>query len=301
MLFSFEPNEDISQIKAVDAHIERTKDHATEGGYSLVLRIQPGEKPGVTLSSGAKPWDWRPFGAVTLNIMNADENPATLTIEVKDAAGARTSGVCKLLGRGVLAIALPLNSPDPLDMGMRGPAAIPGYRLASSDYRKIDLSRVSSIALSLAKTERPRELFIDAVRLIPGITYDKIVDPLGQFALAEWSGKMKNESEFAQRRAAEEAAIARSPALPDRDEYGGWAAGPVMKATGFFRTAKREGKWWLVTPGGHLFLSFGVNSVTTTEGDTITEGREQMFQWLPARGTRSLHTSAKTETGKRLG
>jgi hypothetical protein len=55
-----------------------------------------------------------------------------------------------------------LNSPDPLDTGMRGPAAIPGYRLASSDYRKIDLSRVSPIALSLAKTERPRELFIDA-------------------------------------------------------------------------------------------------------------------------------------------
>ena len=284
MLSSFEPNEDISQIKAVDAHIERTKDHATDGAYSIVLRIQPGEKPGVTLPSGAKPWDWRPFGAVALNVMNADENPATLTIEVKDAAGTRTSGVCKLLGRGAQAIALPLNSPDPLDMGMRGPPAIPGYRLASSDYRKIDLSRVSSIALSLPKTERPRELFFDAVRLIPGVTYAKIVDRFGQFALAEWPGKMKNEFEFAQRRAAEEAAIARNPVLPDRDEYGGWATGPLMKATGFFRVAKRDGKWWFVTPGGHLFLSFGVNSITATEGETITEGREQMFQWLPAKG-----------------
>ena len=39
-----------------------------------------------------------------------------------------------------------------------------------------------------------------------------------------------------------------------------------------------------MTPGGHLFLSFGANSINTTEGDTITQGREQMFQWLPAAG-----------------
>ena len=33
--------------------------------------------------------------------------------------------------------------------------------------------------------------------------------------------------------------------------------GPSMQATGFFRAAKEKGKWWLVTPSGHLFLSFG--------------------------------------------
>ena len=180
MLFSFEPGEDLSQIKAVDAHIERAKGHATDGEYSLVLTIHPGEKPGVTLPSGVKPWDWQPFGAVALNVINADESPATLTIEVKDAAGALTAGVFKLRAKGDLAIALPLDSPNPLEMGMRGPAAIPGYRLASSDYHKIDLSRVISIALRFPKTEKPRKLVIDAVRLIPGITYDKIVDPFGQ-------------------------------------------------------------------------------------------------------------------------
>lgn len=39
-----------------------------------------------------------------------------------------------------------------------------------------------------------------------------------------------------------------------------------------------------MTPSGHLFLSFGVNAITITEGDTVTEGREPMFQWLPASG-----------------
>ena len=285
MLFSFEPNEDISQIKVVGARIQRTKAHVTDGEYSLALSIRPGEQPVVTLPSGPTLWDWRPFGAVALNLANAGENLATLTIEVKDAAGTLTRGDFRLRAGSELALALPLNAPDPLDMGMRGPPAIPGYRLASSDYHKIDLSRISSIALRFPKSEKPCSIVIDAVRLIPGITYDKIVDPLGQFALGNWPGKMMNESEFAQRRGSEEAAIARSPALPGREEYGGWAAGPAMEATGFFRAVKRDGKWWLVTPSGHLFLSFGINSITTSEGDTITEGREQMFQWLPAQGS----------------
>ncbi|MFN7994121.1 MAG: hypothetical protein U0Q18_10990 [Bryobacteraceae bacterium] len=240
----------------------------------------PGQEPVSKLPAGTKPFDCRPFGAVAFHVRNTGNSPAVLQIEAKDAAGALTKGTLKLRPEADFAAAFPLNSPDPLEMGMRGPAAVPGYRLTSSDYRKVDLSRVRSIAVRLPATSK---VSISDVKLIPGITYDKIVDPLGQFALGEWPGKLKNENEFAERRAAEEAAIAANPRLPDRDEYGGWTAGPTLQATGFFRAAKRDGKWWLVTPEGHLFLSFGANSITTTEGDTITEGRESMFQWLPAR------------------
>jgi len=38
--------------------------HTAEGKYSLAVDIQPGERPGITLPSGAQPWDWRPFGAL---------------------------------------------------------------------------------------------------------------------------------------------------------------------------------------------------------------------------------------------
>ena len=43
----------------------------------------------------------------------------------------------------------------------------------------------------------------------------------------------------------------------DLDKYGGWK-GKKFKATGFFRTEKDE-RWWLVTPEGNAFLSFGIN------------------------------------------
>ena len=41
---------------------------------------------------------------------------------------------------------------------------------------------------------------------------------------------------------------------------GGWA-GEKITATGFFHTAKRDGRWWLIDPAGHLFISTGLCSV----------------------------------------
>ena len=41
------------------------------------------------------------------------------------------------------------------------------------------------------------------------------------------------------------------------DQFGGWT-GKRFEATGFFRVEK-EDRWWLVTPEGNAFLSFGIN------------------------------------------
>lgn len=41
------------------------------------------------------------------------------------------------------------------------------------------------------------------------------------------------------------------------DRFGGWT-GRKFEATGFFRVEKAE-RWWLVTPAGNAFLSFGIN------------------------------------------
>ncbi len=46
-------------------------------------------------------------------------------------------------------------------------------------------------------------------------------------------------------------------AVDDRDRFGGWK-GRRFEATGFFRV-ERDTRWWLVTPEGNAFLSFGIN------------------------------------------
>ncbi|MEL6108731.1 MAG: hypothetical protein AAFU85_22215, partial [Planctomycetota bacterium] len=41
------------------------------------------------------------------------------------------------------------------------------------------------------------------------------------------------------------------------DPFGGWT-GRTFEATGYFRVEKAD-RWWLVTPQGNAFLSFGIN------------------------------------------
>ena len=41
------------------------------------------------------------------------------------------------------------------------------------------------------------------------------------------------------------------------DGFGGWT-GKTFAATGFFRVEKDD-RWWLVSPEGNAFLSFGIN------------------------------------------
>jgi len=40
----------------VNVRLERVAGHTAEGKYSLAVDIQPGERPGITLPSGAQPW-----------------------------------------------------------------------------------------------------------------------------------------------------------------------------------------------------------------------------------------------------
>ena len=47
-------------------------------------------------------------------------------------------------------------------------------------------------------------------------------------------------------------------AFKDRDRFGGWKS-KQFKASGFFRTEYDGRRWWLVTPEGNAFISFGVN------------------------------------------
>ena len=51
--------------------------------------------------------------------------------------------------------------------------------------------------------------------------------------------------------------VCAEPSTSDLDRYGGWK-GKRFAATGFFRVEK-DTRWWLVTPAGNGFLSWGIN------------------------------------------
>ncbi|MEI7729496.1 MAG: beta-galactosidase [Verrucomicrobiota bacterium] len=89
------------------------------------------------------------------------------------------------------------------------------------------------------------------------------IDEFGQFAPRDWPGKIHTETDFAECRQRETADLAVHARPVDWDRYGGWAGGPQLSATGFFRAEKYQGAWWMVDPEGRLFWSHGVVRVGT--------------------------------------
>ncbi|MBR1870885.1 MAG: hypothetical protein IJ802_03565, partial [Kiritimatiellae bacterium] len=101
----------------------------------------------------------------------------------------------------------------------------------------------------------------DATRKVEAGNYCPFIDKYGQFKHDTWKFKVSRDSEFAEDLKRENAAL--KPAPDSWDRFGGWNAGPQLEATGHFRTAKVDGKWYLVTPEGHLFFSLGIDVVRT--------------------------------------
>ena len=96
----------------------------------------------------------------------------------------------------------------------------------------------------------------DVKRKVPSDGYCPFVDKYGQFKHGSWPVKVADDAAFAEDLKRENAAL--KPAPESWDAYGGWKDGPQLKPTGHFRTVKAGGKWWLVTPDGHLFFSLGL-------------------------------------------
>jgi hypothetical protein len=115
------------------------------------------------------------------------------------------------------------------------------------------------------------------------------IDTFGQFAHKDWPGKVHRVEDLAARREEEATQLAAAPGPAEWDAWGGWAAGPALEATGSFRTAKHQGKWWLVDPDGRLFFSTGITCVGTGWAGTPVDDRERWFQDLPLAADHPLH------------
>ena len=126
---------------------------------------------------------------------------------------------------------------------------------------------------------------VPSPKVLSAKTFLPFVDRFGQFMHADWPGKVHDEAELVRTKADEDAWLAKNGAtpIPESDRFGGWAGGPQLKATGFFRTEKVNGKWWLVDPEGRLFFSHGVDCVGIGNGTTGIGFREKYFSWTPAK------------------
>jgi hypothetical protein len=109
-----------------------------------------------------------------------------------------------------------------------------------------------------------------------------VVNEFGQYNLGEWEGKVHSLEELREKWLAED----NEPV--DRAKYnysrfGGYLQARLDEGTGFFRTAKVDGRWWFVDPEGYLFLSHGVNCVSPGGGGGVyrLEHRANLYKEIP--------------------
>ncbi len=285
---SFESTADLSVLVPGNARIQPVTQHVTHGRQSLEVQFQPAEWPQVRMMAPA-PWNWKDSGGLVLDITNPGRSPVRFGVRVDDAP-MPTDPKRWWQGQGWIApgarasFVLPFN-PDPMSRGMRGLPVTAGLQLLSvGGSPTVDLSRITAFQVFLHQPAEPTTLILDHVRVQDWAgPLEGIVDAFGQYARATWPGKLADASELAARRQAEAADLAANPAPDGLDRFGGCLAGPALKATGFFRVERVDGRWWLVTPEGHVFFSLGMDCVSHYEG-TITTGREELFTWLPGEG-----------------
>ncbi len=292
VLFSFVRPTDAVQVKGEGAYLPVLTSESVAGGEMLRrVTFNPQEGPSLRLTPGQGSWDWSSAGAVSLRIQNAMDWALTLQVTVESADGKLLKAVVPLLSGPAQTLVLPLHVTSPAVQGMRAappmPLALGKQRLlvATTVEGEIDPAQVRAVVLSLEKPDVQQSILLGRFGVredLESEVYQGIVDAYGQYSRGSWPEKVVSGKQL--KAAAKQERVQLDRWLAERsqqDRFGGWLNGPQLKASGFFRIAKQEGRWYLVTPEGHPFFSLGVNTVSSGNHRTYVEGREGMFLTLP--------------------
>ena len=281
----------------------------TDAGKVLRVSGQPDVTlPGVVIRAPGGAWDLTRNEGLAIDVSNAGTstltvccrahgpswNPKTLAKwggrGAETFTGLDTGSVVLAPGQsGTLRVALRRRTPGAEEVKLFGVRGSPAELRPKPDDAE---GKVAEVFLFADRPAAPFAFELTAVRAVgshdpdrPALsakTFFPFIDAFGQYVHADWPDKLHDAGELAQRRAAEEQDLRDHPGPDGWDQYGGWAAGPKLKATGFFRTEMREGKWWLVDPEGRLFFSHGIDCVGPGD-ETPIDDRAAWFRDLPAR------------------
>jgi hypothetical protein len=261
---------------------------------SLKVLFFAEEQPALLFKPASGAWDWSVTSKLLVPVENATDEPLTFALNIASAPDRLLSGYASIAPHFVGNLAIWINAPLPRAMGMvagpsRKAAGLEPTTLPVTAVKgSIDPSQITLVRLGIRRPSTPRSVVIGPLQVEPPgdgdrAAYDEIVDGFGQYRLGTWPEKVSSV-EMLRARGAEEAQQLASRLIrsPKRDRFGGLVGARNFRASGFFRTEQRDGRWWLVTPEGNPFFSIGMNSVSPS-GATYVDGREFMFRDLPRR------------------
>ena len=297
-LFNFVRPADVVKVATQDASLPQYNAEQTpEGEVLRRITFNPAAEPSLVLSPQTGAWDWSQSSAMSLRIQSAMDWALTLYVTVQSADGKTLRSRIDLPAGPAQTLLVPLQANSPLSQGMKAgppmPITVDGQRvLLAGSFGEIDRSQVVSVTLSMQKPNAAQSILLerfgvqDSEPVIKAV-YSELVDAYGQSTRARWPEKVGSDEQLKAAAAKEQQQLQGWLATRDKsalDKFGGWNKGPAFDASGFFRTEKRDGRWYLVTPEGHPFYSLGVNTVAPDNSQTYVSGREWMFAALPKAG-----------------
>ncbi|MBF8660306.1 beta-galactosidase [Pseudomonas putida] len=297
-LFSFVRPASVVNVATVDAGMPQYNAEQTAQGEVLRRVVfNAAERPTLRMSPQSGTWDWSTGRFLTLRLQNAMAWALTLDVTVQGNDGRTLTSRIDLPAGPAQTVMVPLTARSPLQQGLRAGPPMPwsfsGQRvLLGSSTGAVDLAQVAAVSLSIPGPKAAQSLLIERVGIQDDdqawqAAYRELIDAYGQSTRSTWPEKVTSDEQLKASAGREQQQIKGWLAEREKqplDTYGGVTAGTPFEATGFFRTEKREGRWYLVTPLGHPFYSLGVNAVAADGGRTYVAGREGMFKALPQQG-----------------
>ncbi|MEN0105446.1 MAG: beta-agarase [Pseudomonas sp.] len=296
-LFNFVSPADVVQVQMQNTSLpSMTAELAAESEPMRRVTFNPSDNPNLRLTPQNGVWDWSKANVMTLRIQNAMDWALTLDIRMESSDGKVLTSRVALPAGPAQNLLVPLHATSPRSQGMRAGPAMPwvveGQRVILADTVEgdIDLSKVTAVGIYMSRPDSAQSILLGRFGVREGDDtqeqlYTGIVDAYGQYVRGQWPEKVSSDEQL--KAAAGKEANQLKGWLGKRaetDQYGGLLGGPTFDASGFFRTEKRDGRWFLVTPEGHPFYSLGVNTVSAGNSATYVEGRESMFTGLPKDG-----------------
>ncbi|WP_207815406.1 beta-galactosidase [Pseudomonas sp. 50_B] len=297
-LFNFVRPAAVVQVATQDASLPQSNAEQTaEGEVLRRIIFNPTRRPSLTLAPQSGAWDWSQSGMMSLRIQSAMNWALTLYVTIQSNDGKTLVSRVDLPAGPAQTLLVPLVANTPLSQGMKAappmPMTVDGQRiLLASSEGQLDRSQVVSVTLSLDSPKAAQSILLERFGVQDGegvvkAVYGSLVDGYGQSTRSRWPEKITSDDQLKAADAKEQLQLKAWLGEREKtslDKFGGWDKGPSFKASGFFRTEKRDGRWFLVTPQGHPFYSLGVNTVAPDNSQTYVAGREWMFSALPKDG-----------------
>ncbi|WP_347904489.1 beta-agarase [Pseudomonas purpurea] len=297
-LFNFVRPADVVQVVTQDASLPQSNAEQTaEGEVLRRVTFNPVAQPSLRLTPQTGAWDWSQSGVMSLRVQSAMNWAVTLYVKIQSNDGKTLVSRIDLPAGPAQTLLVPLTASSPLSQGMKAgppmPITFEGQRvLLASSAGELDRGQVVSVTLSMDQPKVAQSILLERFGVQDGeavikAAYSSLVDTYGQSTRARWPEKVASDEQLKSAGGKEQQQLKTWLAAREQmslDTYGGWNKGPAFKASGFFRTEKRDGRWYLVTPQGHPFYSLGVNTIAPNTSQTYVAGREWMFDALPKDG-----------------